>query len=219
MPRKPTAPTRELYPDLQEAFDHFNRQLFSSSLPQCLITLQRHKGAGGYFSPERFAHQTNAEIIVHEIALNPQYFEHRTPAEILSILVHEMAHLWQQHHGTPPRRCYHNQEWARKMIAVGLHPSHTGEPGGKTVGQRMSHYIIEGGPFDRACAKLLATHPPTFYRDLADEATARKKRASKTKYTCPDCEQNAWAKPGASLICGECQSEMIPEGNEPVDDD
>jgi len=33
------------------------------------------------------------------------------------------------------------------------------------------------------------------------------KRAIKTKYTCPFCQQNAWAKPGAALICGNCYDE------------
>ncbi len=35
----------------------------------------------------------------------------------------------------------------------------------------------------------------------------KKKTASKTKYTCPACGQNAWAKPGAQLICGDCYDE------------
>jgi hypothetical protein len=29
------------------------------------------------------------------------------------------------------------------------------------VGQRMSRYIVDGGPFDRACAVLLAADPHT----------------------------------------------------------
>jgi transcription elongation factor Elf1 len=35
-------------------------------------------------------------------------------------------------------------------------------------------------------------------------AQAKAKNASKTKFTCPDCGQNAWAKPNALLICGSC---------------
>ncbi len=34
-------------------------------------------------------------------------------------------------------------------------PSDTGEPGGKKVGQSMTHYIIAGGTFDIACDELL----------------------------------------------------------------
>ena len=30
------------------------------------------------------------------------------------------------------------------MRAVGLIPSHTGEPGGREVGQKVSHYIEKG---------------------------------------------------------------------------
>jgi hypothetical protein len=35
-----------------------------------------------------------------------------------------------------------------------------------------------------------------------------------TKYTCPDCEQNAWAKPGAHLVCGDCDRPMISQATE-----
>lgn len=33
---------------------------------------------------------------------------------------------------------------------------------------------------------------------------AKAKKASKTKFTCPECGQNAWAKADAALICGAC---------------
>jgi len=225
MPRakRQQPPTNETYPDLQRAFDWFNTQLFSGALTPVLITLQRKKGAGGYFSPERFTHTENAGKHVHEIALNPQHFRAQTTTEVLGILVHEMTHLWQQHHGTPPRRCYHNHEWASKMIAVGLHPSDTGKPGGKIVGQRMTHYIVPDGPFAKACARILATAPPALYADRAEEPAAAKKRASKTKYTCPGCGLNAWAKPDAPLACAECtqlmEAEDAPGDDTPADDD
>jgi len=38
-----------------------------------------------------------------------------------------------------------------------------------------------------------------------------KKKSSKTKFSCLECGQNAWAKPGARLICGECFNN--PEGD------
>jgi len=37
-----------------------------------------------------------------------------------------MVHQWQQHHGKPGRRGYHNKQWAAKMNSVGLVPTHTG---------------------------------------------------------------------------------------------
>jgi protein-arginine kinase activator protein McsA len=51
-----------------------------------------------------------------------------------------------------------------------------------------------------------------------DGGERKKKAASKTKYTCPTCGTNAWAKPNTALICGACYEEddeeitvMIPE--------
>ena len=82
------------------------------------------------------------------------------------------------------------------MREVGLIPTDTGEPGGKETGQKVTHIIEEGGRFDNACTAYLATDPAILYRDRAgDGETRKKKAASKTKYTCPDCGLNAWAKP------------------------
>ena len=66
--------------------------------------------------------------------MNPDHFG-RSDEEILSTLVHEMAHVWQQTHGRPPRRCYHDREWAAKMREIGLQPSTTGQPGGQKRGK------------------------------------------------------------------------------------
>ncbi|WP_228527036.1 zinc metalloproteinase Mpr protein [Noviherbaspirillum soli] len=43
------------------------------------------------------------------------------------------------------------------MEAIGLMPSNTGTPGGKTTGEKMSHYIMADGPFIHACKELLQT--------------------------------------------------------------
>lgn len=194
------------YEGLQKAYDFFNRELFGGTLPQVLVTLQRHAGARGYFAPERF-HGRIEESAVHELALNPDSFAGRSDEQILSTLAHEMAHVWQQTHGRPPRRGYHNRQWAAKMKAIGLQPSDTAEPGGKETGQKVSHYIVPKGAYARAYAKLAATGFQLHWQSAPASATAPAKRASKTKFTCPDCGQNAWAKADSLLICGECYDE------------
>jgi ribosomal protein S27AE len=93
------------------------------------------------------------------------------------------------------------------MMEVGLHPSSTGEPGGKETGSRVSHYVIEGGPFALAFSRLKATGFELRWQSRSDDSERQKKAASKTKYTCPKCGQNAWAKPEASLVCGVCLEE------------
>jgi hypothetical protein len=206
-------PTTQTYNSLALAYDYFNRELFNNELPPCLITMQRHKGAYGYFSGDRFASVADPKELTDEIALNPMLFANRTSIEVLSTLAHEMAHLWQHHFGEPPRKSYHDKQWARKMHEIGLIPTATGEPGGKETGQRMTHYIEANGRFERAVTKLLAEHPAMLYHDRSSEndAARKKKAASKTKYTCPVCQLNAWAKPDVLLVCGTCLKPMEAE--------
>ena len=40
--------------------------------------------------------------------------------------------------------------------------------------------------------------------NLWQHIKAKAKKASETKFTCPECAQNAWAKADALLICGTC---------------
>ena len=151
--------------------------------------------------------------------MNPAHFNDRSMENVLSTLVHEMVHLWQHRFGKPPRKAYHDKQWAAKMKEIGLPPSATGAPGGKETGQKMSHYIEEGGPFDKMCLQWLnANRGGVLYHDLAgdEEAKAKRKKkaTSKTKYTCPDCDAAAWGKPNLHLICGDCECRMEPETQE-----
>lgn len=166
-----------------------------------------HPKARGYFSPERFAAR-QGEATVHELAINPDTFQGRADEEILSTLVHEMAHVWQQECGTPPRRCYHDKQWSTKMEAIGLIPSDTGESGGKKTGQKMTHYIEQGGRYQLAFRELATSGFTLNWQSLPlNTEAAAKKAVSKTKYTCPTCGQNAWAKPDSRLVCGACYEE------------
>jgi predicted SprT family Zn-dependent metalloprotease len=173
--------------------------------------MQRQRAAYGYFAGGRFGTKDGQEI-TDEIALNPAHFRSRTTEESLSTLVHEMCHLEQHHFGKPSRSGYHNKEWAGMMNTVGLTPSDTSAPGGKETGQRVSHYIAGGGPFDKACRRLIKQGFAVRYVELwSDPEARRKKAASKTKYTCPECGLNAWGKPEISLVCGDCEAAMDAE--------
>ncbi|EQD53377.1 zinc metalloproteinase Mpr protein [mine drainage metagenome] len=148
-------PTEQAHAELQTAFDFFNRELFASELPQCLITMNRKPRVRGYFSPNRFI-RTDAET-THEIAMNPAAFATRRLVDVLSTLVHEMVHMQMFVAGKDARRNYHNKAWADAMEAVGLVPSNTSAPGGKKTGERVSHYIRSGGPFEKAAEVLIET--------------------------------------------------------------
>lgn len=93
------------------------------------------------------------------------------------------------------------------MREIGLQPSSTGETGGKETGQSVTHYILPEGRYAKAYTKLATTGFQLHWQSVPASEQGRASRASKTKFTCPECGQNAWAKPDALLICGECFDE------------
>lgn len=209
--RKRLDPIPQSYGPLRRAFVLLNRRLFNNELPACLITLQRKRSALGYFAGRRFKSTAGAHI-TDEIALNPTHFSKRGAKNVLSTLAHELAHQWQQHFGKPSRAAYHNKEWAAKMCEIGLIPSDTGRPGGKQTGQRMTHYIKRGGPFDRAADELIAKgFVLAFVERIPKNSNlvAVKKRLSKTTYHCPKCFAKAWAKPGSDFSCRPCGERLV----------
>jgi hypothetical protein len=211
---KPAAITPIEYGGLQEAYDHFNRELFAGGLVDVFITYQRHAHSRGYFSADRFSGREVA-FGKHELALNPDSFIDRTDEQICSTLVHGQAHVWQHVFGKPSSRGYHNRQWAAKMETLGLQPSNTGAVGGKRTGQQMSHYIIPGGPFTHAFTKLAAAGWRLNLQS-AHRPGSTKGPSSKTKFTCPSCSQNAWGKPDLAVTCTPCGIPM-PAANTAAD--
>lgn len=197
------SPTAEQYTNLQLAYNYFNEQLFDSKLSDCLITLRSHgKRTLGLFHAEQWQH---GDDLCHEIALSPAHLR-RPLQDVFGTLVHEMCHLWQQDHGKPSRGGYHNKEWGGKMKDVGLYPSNTGEPGGKEVGQQMTHYFIEGGAF---LASMEAMPDEIKLPWIGVEpATKKKATPSKFRYGCPNCDAVAWGKADLLILCGVCNEEM-----------
>jgi SprT-like family. len=199
-------PTEHQYCCYRMAFDYFNERLFDNDLPGVMLSFSRKAKTKGFFAKDRWSYENDSLIsTINEISINPDLLR-RPMNEIMSTLVHEMTHLWQQEYGKPSRSTYHNREFADKMEAVGLFTSDTGQPGGKRVGQSISHYIVEGGAFDRAFAEMPETIMFPWMSGEAEKPTqAKAKNESKVKYTCPGCNQNAWGKPGLKLGCHACK--------------
>lgn len=218
-------PTAETYGDFQLAYQVLNMNLFGGVLPDVMFTLARTRHANGYVMPEGFtphpAHG-DASSTVAEIGLNPETFAYRTAEEVLSTIAHEMVHLDQYLHGRPSPHGYHNREFADRMQAIGLQTSDTGKPGGATVGQKMTHYVIEGGPFQRVAAQLIADGWAIRYTspEISDDEKRRKvaRKASKTRYRCLQCGTNVWGKPGLRLVCADPShatiSYMLPQNDD-----
>src|SRR5215469_7664280 len=97
----PDSPTRVAYRELEMAYQFFNETLFEGKLPLCMITMQRkNERTYGYFCHNQFASSAGT---TDELAMNPMHFLNSDLRFILSVLVHEQAHLWQQHYGKPGR--------------------------------------------------------------------------------------------------------------------
>ncbi len=224
-------PSTDAYGALIYAFDYFNQRLFHGILQHCIITMPwGRKRFRGFFCGKSWSKVNQAETC-DEIAINPLYFQGSSTEQVLSTLVHEMVHLQQHQFGKPGKGAYHNKEWGRLMRQVGLIPSSTARPGGDEIGRAVSHYIEEDGVFQRVCQELLGSGFVIPWHMITasgandddedndhegsddDHNTARKKRASKTKYSCPECRLNAWAKPDTPLLCGRCRHELIPNAS------
>lgn len=197
-------PTLEQFTAYQAMAEYFNQQLFGGTLPPVFLNLSR-KGRRtlGFFASHRWE---KGETVTHEISLNPQFLKERPAIAVAATLVHELVHLWQQVFGTPSHISYHNREWAKKMEAVGLMPSDTGQPGGKGTGQRMSHYVIADGPFAQAFTAMPpeCSLPWTCSETVRESGPTSGRPPSKVKYTCTGCGANAWGKPDLRLVCGQC---------------
>jgi len=190
--------TINTYKTLQEAYDFFNKEIFDTKLPECLITLVPHRAAYGYFRNQAF--NNDKKKATDEISLNPFTFHKRTDRQIFSTLVHEMVHLWQHRFGEP-KKTAHDKQWANKMEEVGLMPSSTGAPGGKRTGNRVSHYIIDDGLFDQVEKKFKGK-----IEWRGHMHTKPKKPRKRTKYTCPDCNTNVYGKADLSIRCEDCDT-------------
>lgn len=220
-----TKPTYQIYFELQQAYDHFNKELFQNKLPDCILLLDnKNKRTYGYYCYEQFVNDLGESC--DAIALNPQHFATRKIIEVMQTIVHEMTHLWQYHLGDKnSRQTYHNAEWGNKMESIGLMPSSTGQPGGKKTGQFMSDYPIEGSLFLQSCERFITPEYKISWQDrfsvadsklsltttilglTTDEQTTKPKnnKSLRKKYTCTNCKTNIWGKPSLSIICGSCE--------------
>ncbi len=229
-------PTIEAYNDLENAFDFFNEflfvRLFDARLPNVVLTMPKSRHYQGYFQHRSWNSAKGEHESASEIALNPLFFD--SEIEVLQTLTHEMVHLGQAEHpdifGKPSPRGYHNKGFEKAMITLGLMPSSTGKPGGKTTGPTMSDYVIPGGPFELVFEQFKKMGheirwSSSFVRNTSEESGSsdnasssegespkdrerEQKRRSKTKYTCVGCGLNIWAKSGVKVACVDCSTVM-----------
>jgi hypothetical protein len=214
-------PTGLMYLPLLTAFNHFNNEVFNSRLLDCLLTLRANKkNTKGYYHAKRFAALEDPTVFTDEIAMNSAYFTKRDLRDTASTLVHEMCHHDEEHSGSPPRKGYHSKWWAAKMREVGLQPTNTGKVGGKETGDRMDHYIVDGGPFALSFERLVATGWQLGWGDAATvagaggaegEGAVKSPKRTREPFKCESCGMTAQSRASAELVCFSCAIAARPD--------
>jgi hypothetical protein len=140
---------------LQQAYGFFNATLFGGRLPRVVIKLARFDGVASFTPGQKGG--------PHVVALNSERLAGHSEQNILSALVHEMAHCWDELYGQPAPGGLHGEAWAGTMRTIGLQPSGSGA--------RITQSVMPDGAFARACTKLqaigwqlddLGTTPPAY---------------------------------------------------------
>lgn len=208
--------TKEQFSTIEALYNYYNKELFDGVLNDCMLNMSRKNGSAGFFSPFRWKDKNGR--MIHEISINPDTFN-IDDQELHQTIVHEMVHLWQQDFGKPSRQCYHNKEWATKMMEIGLMPSDTGKEGGRTTGQKMSDYPINRGRFIDKFKAVQAgpqeirlpfypiTSLDSSFEEIIDEASEKKEKKNgvKFKFSC-QCGTNIWGKYDIEVMCMGCNT-------------
>ncbi|WP_060515478.1 hypothetical protein [Pseudomonas sp. NBRC 111132] len=206
-----TKPPSHPLQQLQHAYHAINERFFSGALPGCEIGFSTRHGSEGHYRPGALP---SGELCpaLDQIAIGA----HLSSSKMIESLAHQACHQYRQHSGPPPRRSYHDQVWAEKMVEIGLQPSSTGMPGGRVTGQKVSHYLLEGGGLSLLIREL---HDQGLNINLAGAAgpagaglrSANKKAWARTKYTCAGCNKSVLGGDQFNLVCGDCQLPLTAE--------
>jgi hypothetical protein len=200
--KPPSHPLQQLH----HAYQAINERFFSGALPGCEIRFSTRKGSEGHYRPGALP---SGELCpaLDQIAVGA----HLSSSKMIESLAHQTWHQYRQHSGQPPRRAYHDQVWAEKMVEIGLQPSSTGLPGGRMTGQTVSHYLLEGGGLSLLIRELYDQGLDINLAGAAGRRSANKKAWARTKYTCAGCNKSVLGGDQYNLVCGDCQLPLTPE--------
>ena len=193
---------------LYEHVDLMRAELFGGQVPPVVLSFEvtDRRTLGHY-------HLMRTGLGVRwALNLNPVHLA-RPVFEVLSTLLHELAHAWQHEHGTPSKPPHHNREFRDRCEAFGI-PT---DEGGHDLGVR------HGTPFEDYCRRhgITFPSPPGAAEPPGDSPgtpgpspllpvpPARPKGSKMKKWTCP-CGVNVRVAIAAfDATCNRCGGKFL----------
>ena len=188
---------------LYEHVDFMRAEFFGGQVPQVVLSFEvTDRRTLGHYHLKR-----NCLGVRWALNLNPVHLA-RPVYEVLSTLLHELAHAWQHEHGTPSKPPHHNREFRERCEAFGI-PT---DKGGHDLGVR------HGTPFEDYCRRHGITFPPPpgapgpaadvsgqpGPSPLLPVPPARPKGSKMKKWTCPCGVNVRVAIANFQATCNKC---------------
>ena len=200
--RKPVidSPALQLSQRLVQSYDLFNADLFDGRLPPVMLQLRNKPGCYGYFQPNKWSDRDGRLIDV--ITLDSETATDRPLEELLSTLVHEMAHAY-VFHCTNGRASTggHGPQWRKEMERIGLPPVRIG-----LKWKHATHSIDPNGSFHAVFLKHRKQLQDLPWRECIGASSGRASGPDRVRFQCPHCTFNVWAKPAGLPVCGFCST-------------
>lgn len=213
----------KLINELTKIFNILNDHYFAGELEQPIINIQSNLGrntVAGWCTTKKIwrDHDNN---FYYEIAICAEFL-YLPIDEIIGVLQHEMAHLYNIQHNIKDysRNRYHNKRFKEAAEMAGLIATYDQKNGYNNTTQTddAKSFII---PYIQSDIFTLTRKTHKMYGDYdSNEAinnsdnsneTTGKKKQSYRKYICPECKTIVRATKEVYIICGICKKTFILE--------
>lgn len=209
------------------AFTYFNEHLFESALPEPKIDYTFDPRSDGFFKADKYESRPGMRAgQANQIGINPEKFQGHKDLEVLAELVHNMVHNYEYQlckvaGQDGPKQFYHTKTWAGLLEDIGLIPTTNLEAKsakqareGKSVGQKVSHFIDPAGRFyELAQTFIKETGWRLAYQAVSEPVRQKKNGGKRAKYEC-GCGRtfNAALNDMDGILCTKCGTEFIKVG-------
>ena len=198
--------------ELERIFRLLNNRFYGGELEKPIIAVQTtgKKSAYGWCTTRRiWTDSKNEQAAYYEITMTAEYLT-RPNEQIVSTLLHEMAHLYSLQNGMKDtsRGCtYHNKTFKLVAESHGLTIEHDDK-----IGWSVS--TLNGEALEYMSELKVNRQAFRIARQAAAPKGTGKVKQSMRKYICPLCGMTVRATKAVHVVCGDCMMTMETEDGE-----